>query len=420
MKIEMDNMAGRKTCYFLLLSLMVLPGVYIGNTIVNVCDFCIPICLIIVLLKSNNEFKIVYSNLFLIIYVLIAITSIILASFDADVFFPDLFLKWMRLAIVAMIPCILHFYRLNGLRLNEYQVIKYVIYFATITSILGMLLYFSGSELYQPPQEISLLDGEIGKRAGGVFADPATFSLILLFGFTLNCLVIIEIRNVKKIFFATLILIVAGICIATNRTAIISIFIVFMLLFVREKIKVKLKIIFLLLGLVIAVLLLFYYNESFQYIIMTRFLIIDTASSYIDWNDVLAGRLNLWISAIDSFLDWNDLRTFLWGTGYKFVLDNSNNFMSDNNFISAFLSTGLLGGITYICWWGALINEILKIDKSKIYNMAIPYFFIIFLIFSFLGDALTMYRAAGTLLFLYSLAIENIMSDNISSQRGVK
>lgn len=390
--------------FFLLIA---CPGFYLGSTLINICDIIIPIMFIQTLFRQKvRKIRVDYLMFFLSIYVILAFLSILFASIRYETIYFNALAKWLRLMYLPMVYYIMCHNFENDI--NYY--LKYILYSGCFSSLLGILLYFGNSKLYQPPQEIVLLNGDAAYRAGGVFADPACFSLVLLL---VLIVAFFYSREQKKniLVLLTAVFSIGGIFISTNRTAIVCLLLLVVILLIKASFPKKIKYLFLILFIMIIILSLYILNKDFQFVVNTRFVPLISLSSYSNLEIISAGRTLIWSNKINTFFSNFDFVNTIWGMGYKvdFNVNAPNIFLADNNFLSTLLGMGILGFTVLILWW-IQIFHICKYECKPQYGIIssiIRGSFLVFFIYSLLGDALTMYRASGMLIGLYALFSKN-------------
>ena len=336
---------------FLLFFLIVCPGVYIGDVLLNVCDVYIPVLLLYFLIAH----KLTYWHMnnpvrFLSFYAGVAILSICIASVGMGAIQWSALLKWLRLLYLPSIYIVaVHLIdrKQIGACLNN------IVILGGCTALLGIILYIQQSEWYRAPQTMISLTGKIVYRAGGVFAEPGQFSLMLLIVFIIANVMWTSGGRYRFLYVAVMLLCLWGLMVTYSRIGIIALMLFFLyriciswLMSWRARVKMLVGI-----AVLVALACSFYqFNEEAAYIIDERVLPLMEISSQAELADLSAGRANTWSDNLTHFL-YQEQEYWLFGRGYKIEEYNIGSYSIDNNFLYALLHTGFIGGGVFALFW---------------------------------------------------------------------
>ena len=165
----------------LLFFLILCPGVYIGDVLLNICDVYIPVLFLYVLITRRPTYWYMNNTVrWLWLYVGVAILSICVASVGLEEVQWGALLKWLRLLYLpAIYIIVVHLIDRQQIR----ACLNNIVVLGGCTALLGIILYIQQSEWYRAPQTMISLTGEVIYRAGGVFAEPGHLSFVLVMSF---------------------------------------------------------------------------------------------------------------------------------------------------------------------------------------------------------------------------------------------
>ena len=390
---------------FLLFFLIVCPGVYIGDVLLNVCDVYIPVLLLYFLIAH----KLTYWHMnnpvrFLSFYAGVAILSICIASVGMGAIQWSALLKWLRLLYLPSIYIVaVHLIdrKQIGACLNN------IVILGGCTALLGIILYIQQSEWYRAPQTMISLTGKIVYRAGGVFAEPGQFSLMLLIVFIIANVMWTSGGRYRFLYVAVMLLCLWGLMVTYSRIGIIALMLFFLyriciswLMSWRARVKMLVGI-----AVLVALACSFYqFNEEAAYIIDERVLPLMEISSQAELADLSAGRANTWSDNLTHFL-YQEQEYWLFGRGYKIEEYNIGSYSIDNNFLYALLHTGFIGGGVFALFWMCLLYDTLykRFDKTDLFAIIMGGCTLALFLYCLTADAVTMYRGMGVFMLLYAM-----------------
>ena len=370
---------------FIIISIIFLPGFYVNGILINFIDFAIPIsCFYVGIVKM----KIIKEQKYLFIYILAMYMSLIVAELLGIRVDVSIILKSTRVLFSIFIYNIIRRYIEND-KYDINKVIKLILYSGCASAILGILFFASQINVYRAGQTMYFM-GKVMYRAGGVFAEAGTFSLMM------SLLTVFAIETFLKSKFRVLsltclILCLIGIVISDTRIAFIAITCVLVISLCSIG-KIKIKNIVLAVG-IIAISLIVYNNNVFLQRYVNERVINTLTGLFMDSsskNEISSGRFMIWKERIGDYFS-SDFIQIVFGKGYKVTEDS----LADNNYISAFYNTGIIGGIAFISFW--LINVIklfvrLRGVRDKLIYKIYRNCLIVYLIYMFTCDAMTMVR----------------------------
>lgn len=390
---------------FLLFFLIVCPGVYIGDVLLNVCDVYIPVLLLYFLIAH----KLTYWHMnnpvrFLSFYAGVAILSICIASVGMGAIQWSALLKWLRLLYLPSIYIVaVHLIdrKQIGACLNN------IVILGGCTALLGIILYIQQSEWYRAPQTMISLTGKIVYRAGGVFAEPGQFSLMLLIVFIIANVMWTSGGRYRFLYVAVMLLCLWGLMVTYSRIGIIALMLFFLyriciswLMSWRARVKMLVGI-----AVLVALACSFYqFNEEAAYIIDERVLPLMEISSQAELADLSAGRADTWSDNLTHFL-YQEQEYWLFGRGYKIEEYNIGSYSIDNNFLYALLHTGFIGGGVFALFWMCLLYDTLykHFDKTDLFAIIMGGCTLALFLYCLTADAVTMYRGMGVFMLLYAM-----------------
>ena len=386
--------------------IVAMPGVYIGDTLVNFIDIFIPIFFIYFFRVKIKLNKIQIS---LLLYFLAIVASIVLASFYVTDIGIEPLLKSLRLFFAILIyPMMLTVHRYFTFDKN----IKVVLISGIISSIIAIVLFIMQSQLYRPPQTL-FWGGKVMYRAGGVFAEPNTLSLMMSLVFVISLECVLDKRMILMAIFA-MVMSLVSIVVSDTRIAFFAVvFVSIISLYRRGLLKIRMLIATVLFF--CSLLIAYQVNDVFQRFVDQRVLttINGLVSSHANVNDISSGRLKIWNDQFDDYIT-SSLDIIVFGNGYKV----GDRVLSDNNYLSALYFCGLFGLITFICYWICNIQLVLnlrRIFRAEFMFRVYSNMIIVYLVFMITCDAMTMSRPLY-LLTIYS-ALACILIKNSKTEK---
>lgn len=374
---------------FLIFCIVTGPGIYIGTNLITPTDIAIPLLSFFICKKKMIVYKIQKR---MIVYVFsIAISLMIGIVFDNGIGVGS-FLKAIRVFYVMLIPSIVG-KCLDRYQISEETMIKETLVLGSISGIIGIMLFYAQSTIYQAP-EMFIFFGKYIHRAGGVFAEANYFGIMMaiLIAVAFECIV-----KKFQIFLSIITICVCGLGLvfSDSRTALLSLIIVVLTKF--SNIKKKENFFALFKGLSIAWLLyLFvpYVNAFINNRIISAFI---GYKNGVDINSISSGRIDNWVSSIKSFGN-NSILEIIFGTGYK---SETTNVLMDNSYVSTVMTLGLFGVVAFLILWGYLIECFGKESKELIV-LAYKDVVVIFLVSMLFLDTMTMSRCVYLLVLFYT------------------
>ena len=370
---------------FIIISIIFLPGFYVNGILINFIDFAIPIsCFYVGIVKM----KIIKEQKYLFIYILAMYMSLIVAELLGIRVDVSIILKSTRVLFSIFIYNIIRRYIEND-KYDINKVIKLILYSGCASAILGILFFASQINVYRAGQTMYFM-GKVMYRAGGVFAEAGTFSLMM------SLLTVFAIETFLKSKFRVLsltclILCLIGIVISDTRIAFIAITCVLVISLCSIG-KIKIKNIVLAVG-IIAISLIVYNNNVFLQRYVNERVINTLTGLFMDSsskNEISSGRFMIWKERIGDYFS-SDFIQIVFGKGYKVTEDS----LADNNYISAFYNTGIIGGIAFISFWLINVKKLfvrLRGVRDKLIYKIYRNCLIVYLIYMFTCDAMTMVR----------------------------
>ncbi len=384
--------------YILIIAIITLPGVYVQGELINFIDVIIPTVFLYYALKKKN-IKVNKYIIPLALYIIICFISIIFVSLKSNVLYIEAFMKWLRLLNMLLLSIVAAIVSENLVN-NIDSFLVNIINFGTISGIIGIILFFLQSPLYRPPQTF-IFNNKVIYRAGGIFAEPLTFALMMAIVFSTSLRCVMNRRHIIK---ASIAIVVSclSIVFSDSRTGIIAIIIIIIRLFLPQKMMSKqyMFILSILTSLIIIVLV----NNDYMRNVFSR--VISSLSkiatgNFIIVDSALSGRLSVWLARLKDFSNSSFIQ-LLFGRGYKV-----NSAISDNSFVSALYYTGFAGLIAFIAYVITLVktafSRFVCIEDAvirEIYKDVV----IILLIFMLSSDVITLNRPMY-LVALFSIII---------------
>ncbi len=393
----------KKSMYLLLAAIIMLPGVYIQGELINFVDIFVPAFFVIQLLQ-NGRIKITKRLVPLAMYVSICFMSIVIACIYDGVFYTRAVLKWIRLLEILLIPIIAS-NSSKAILMKKKEIISCTLSFGIVSGLVGIILFLIQSTLYMAPQTF-IVNGRLLHRAGGVFAEPATFSfmMVLIIIVAVQCLF-----NRMNIFKALLAVIISSICvvISDTRAAILAIAVCAIYIIISSNLFTKRRIIILCSFILIAIFAFSSNNylkdfwqrrvvKSFEFIIKLDFTSLNSASS---------GRLEVWKSRIENYCKFPFIQ-LIFGKGYKCGEIFAG---SDNSFISSLYFTGAAGLIAFVNYYWGIVCIAFRNISDKMMTIIFRSFVITMTVCMLLTDGMTLYRPMCLVMLfaeIYSKEIE--------------
>ena len=397
----------KKSMYLLLAAIIMLPGVYIQGELINFLDILVP-AVFVVQWFQNGRIIVTRRIAPLAMYVLICLMSIIIACIYDGILYIQAFLKWIRLLEILLVSIIAS-YSSSTILLRKKEFISCILSFGIISGILGIVLFWTQSTLYMAPQTF-VVNGQLLHRAGGVFAEPSTFSFMMVF------IIIISVQclfNRINIFKALLAMTISLICvvISDTRAAILAIALYAIYILFSSKFFTERKMIVLCL---LALLVVFAFSSSnylkdfWQRRVITSFELI-MKLDFKSLNSASSGRLGVWRTGIESYGKLSFIQ-LLFGKGYKCSEAWAG---SDNNLISSLYFTGAFGLITFINYYTGIVRTSFRNISDKMMTSIFRSFVITATVFMLLTDGMTMYRPMCLVMIFAEIYSQEIESENV-------
>lgn len=405
-KISFNSLSIKLLLFFLIFC----PGVYLGDTLLNICDLYIPALFLYLTMNARTICRMNKTILFLCLYVGVALLSLFIASIDLDGIQWLAFLKWLRLLYLPMIY-IIAIHMLNGEEQLNY--LNTIILLGGCTALLGIVLYMQQSEWYRAPQVMVSLTGELVYRAGGVFAEPGQFSFVSVISFIVANIIWNRGGKYRILPVVVMFLSIWAIMLTYSRAAIISLFAFFLYRLCtswmaswQDRVKALVG------GLVLVAFFssLYYLNEDVEYLVDTRVLPLIEISSKTEASTLSAGRADTWEDNLTHFL-YKESEHWLFGRGYKIEEHNIGIYSIDNNFLSALLNTGVVGTFAFLVFWVFLLYDCLCrcFDRANSLSLIMGGCTIVLFLYCLTSDAVTMYRGMGLFMFLYAMNHDRVI-----------
>lgn len=388
----------------LLFFLILCPGVYLGDTLLNFCDIYIPTLFLYLVINKKITYRMNRTILCLCLYTGVALLSLVIASIDFGEIQWAALLKWLRLLYLPLI------YFISTQLLDRGQLwggLNTIGLLGGSTALFGLVLYMQQSEWYRAPQTMISLTGEIVYRAGGVFAEPGHFSFVLMISFIISNMMWSGSAKYCLLHIAVMFLSLWAIMLTYNRTAIIALVIFFLYRFCISLAASWLtRVKAFMVGVVLVVLSfsLYQINEDVEYLIDARVLPLIEISSQAEMSDLSAGRADTWENNLTHF-SYQESEHWLFGRGYKIEDYNIGIYSIDNNFLSALLNTGVIGGVIFLLFWIFLLYDALGryFDKRAPLAIVMGGCTVVLFLYCLTSDAVTMYRGMGVFMVLYAM-----------------
>lgn len=379
----------------LLVLIICIPGFYINGELINFIDIFLPIIMLSEVRRLRLNIKKNVINLSLICYIALCLLSIYIACIMSGTIYISALLKWFRLFLTLIVIRIVRTEERKN-ACNDEKFFHLLLSAGIFSALLGVVLFLTQSSIYQTSQTM-LFEGKKLYRAGGIFLDAGTFSLMMVMIFAVAFEMILK-RKLLKTAYCALIISSIAIIVSDNRTAILTILVLGVVrLFDVSKINYRKMVLILLL---VSVIVIAYMGNAYvRRLVDERLLpviiaIISGNSDII--NTVSSQRTILWKNRLSSIVH-NGIETILFGTGYKIGMEA----ISDNSFISCLATTGVFSFLALMVLWMSIGFKIKKIEKNNMFRIIAFDYSIIYFIYMFTSDAMTMIRP----LYLYFLIL---------------
>ena len=121
-------------------------------------------------------------------------------------------------------------------------------------------------------------------------------------------------------------------------------------------------------------------------------------------SDLSAGRAGTWEDNLTHFLS-QESEHWLFGRGYKIEEYNIGEYSVDNNYVSALLNTGVIGGASFFLFFVFLLYDALVrcFDKRAPLAIVVGGCTVVLFLYCLTSDAVTMYRGMGLFMVLYAM-----------------
>ena len=330
--------------------------------------------------------------------------SLVIASIDLGGIQWAALLKWLRLLYLPLIYIIATQLLDRGQLWGGLNTIGLL---GGSTALFGLVLYMQQSEWYRAPQTMISLTGEIVYRAGGVFAEPGQFSFVLVISFIVSNMVWSGSGKYRLLHLAVMFLSLWAIMLTYSRASIIALLTFFLYRFcISFAASWLTRVKAFMVGVVLVVLSfsLYQINEDVEYLIDARVLPLIEISSQAEMSDLSAGRADTWENNLTHF-SYQESEHWLFGRGYKIEDYNIGVYSIDNNFLSALLNTGVIGGVIFLLFWIFLLYDALGryFDKRAPLAIVMGGCTVVLFLYCLTSDAVTMYRGMGVFMVLYAM-----------------
>ena len=388
----------------LLFFLILCPGVYLGDTLLNFCDIYIPTLFLYLVINKKITYRMNRTIQCLCLYTGVALLSLVIASIDLGGIQWAALLKWLRLLYLPLIYIIATQLLDRGQLWGGLNTIGLL---GGSTALFGLVLYMQQSEWYRAPQTMISLTGEIVYRAGGVFAEPGQFSFVLVISFIVSNMVWSGSGKYRLLHLAVMFLSLWAIMLTYSRASIIALLTFFLYRFcISFAASWLTRVKAFMVGVVLVVLSfsLYQINEDVEYLIDARVLPLIEISSQAEMSDLSAGRADTWENNLTHF-SYQESEHWLFGRGYKIEDYNIGVYSIDNNFLSALLNTGVIGGVIFLLFWIFLLYDALGryFDKRAPLTIVMGGCTVVLFLYCLTSDAVTMYRGMGVFMVLYAM-----------------
>lgn len=359
-----------------LFSIICCPGLFIGDTLINICDFIIPIVFLLNLSDSTRnigKYKIIKP---LIVYFICIVLSLLSAFVFSYVSFQMLLRSFRFLNIILSM---LFVYNDILKRKNKDYVLKWVGYFSFLLCFLSLILFFKQDSQFASIQYM-WIGNLVLHRAGGIYKESSNlgFSMFLISLFSLNCIK----NNYHKLFnYSLLFFSVIINMLSYTRITNIATIIILVLFFLQKPSKKTVVAVFVS---VITLLILYYSIPIINGFINNRLLALFKNSL----SDSSSGRFDVWKDSFNLYLSNGRL---FFGLGYKM-----DDFFTDNCYLFTLTSTGIIG---FLCFTSFLFS-LLFASKNKKDRFMFLLCFVGFGVISLTCDVITYYRGMIYLLIL--------------------
>lgn len=384
----------------LLISIIILPGFYLGDNYISFTDFVIPLVFIMCLIENKKLFKLKGENRILGIYILICGISI----FFAMIRLSDLCLNgWMKFLRLFYLLLVIHITNVMNRKSknkenNVYELLNVIMKYGIVSGIITIYLFVTQSMLFKPTQQM-VFAGRVIYRASGVFGDCQTAGLMMALVFMISFVTLFLTKRRKDIVVPLISMIIsfAVIVLSDTRAALFGVFIGVITYFVKTGLLKARTLLLALVGIVL--LCVVYINNSYvNRVVNERILPLIIAVFSGDKSSVAllsANRFDIWNSSLKEFWEF-DIISMLFGTGYKVEATTT-----DNNFVFALINTGIVGLIIFITYWISVFkNHAIKKTAFSIYKIPV----LAMLLLSLLTcDMITLYRPMYLLVLFFSV-----------------
>lgn len=397
---------------FLMICIIVLPGIYIGDNYISFTDIVIPLIFLEYKIANISKLTLHKDKLALCVYVFLCALSIIAASINSGDLYIISWLKFFRLLYMLMVSFIAtKMYKKKNDKTDWIEcVLEYVMICGTVSGIISMILFFSQSTIFNPTQ-IMLVGGRIMYRASGVYGDAQTQGLMMSVVFVI-ALICFSQNKKKLLAVMTMAVSLVVIVLSDTRAALFGTIIAIIAYeFKRKKITVK-SLGFLVFTLV-AIIILYNYSGYFNRVINERMLPLIQAVFSGDRTAVAllsVNRFDIWNNHLQNFSQYSVFQKLI-GSGYKVEVETT-----DNNFVYALMTTGYLGFISFSAYWIGLYKKYLFQKHLISLSIYIYSFLSAFILFLFTCDMMTLYRPMYLFIFLLQLSI----CENEGDKRGIR
>lgn len=386
---------------FLIVCIIVLPGIYIGDNYISFTDIVIPLIFLGYKTTSTSKLTIYKDKVALSAYIFLCAVSIVAACVNLGDLCIISWLKFFRLLYMLMIGTIVTKCYKRKCDKKEWinKVLEFVMACGVISGIISLILFFTQSTIFKPTQ-IMLVGGRMMYRASGVYGDAQTQGLMMSIVFAI-AVVHLSQKKKKALSVITIIVSLVTIVLSDTRAALFGA-VIAVVAYEFKKGKITVKTLGFMICAIAAIVVLYNFNGYFNRVINERMipLIYAVFSGNRDALTLLSvNRFDIWNEHIYNFSKYSTFQKLI-GTGYKVELETT-----DNNFVYALMSTGFLGLISFSFYWFGLYKK--YFFKKQLTDLSIYIFSLLsaFVLFLVTCDMMTLYRPMYLFMLLLQMDI---------------
>lgn len=386
----------------LLISIIILPGFYLGDNYISFTDFVIPLVFIKCLIENKKLFKLKGENKILGIYILICGISIFFAMIRLSDLCLNGWIKFLRLFYLLLVIYITNVMnrKSKDKEKNVYELLNVIMKCGIVSGIITIYLYVTQSMLFKPTQQM-VFAGRVIYRASGVYGDCQTAGLMMALVFMISFVTLFlpKRRKDRVVPLISMIISFVAIMLSDTRAALFGVFIGVITYFVKTGLLKARNLLLALLGIVL--LCVVYINNPYaNRVVNERILPLIIAVFSGNKSSIAllsANRFDIWNINLKEFWEF-DIISMLFGTGYKVEATTTT---TDNNFVFALINTGIVGLIIFITYWISVFkNHAIKKTAFSIYKIPVLAMLLLFLLTC---DMITLYRPMYLLIIMFSV-----------------